>query len=169
MSEVASLAMKLGDENAAVRAEAAEHLSRLSEEAQPAALALVKACGDKESVRQWAVAALEELGPPPVGSAQELAQLSATDQELVAYWSITLLGRLGSAAASTSEASTSDTLITALQSSRHLAVQQRAAWALGEIGEQSESVTKALQQASEAADPRLAKLAMRALSKLGSQ
>ena len=164
MSEVASLAMKLGDENAAVRAEAAEHLSRLSEEAQPAALALVKACGDKESVRQWAVAALEELGPPPVGSAQELAQLSASDQELVAYWSITLLGRLGSAAASTS-----DTLITALQSSPHLAVQQRAAWALGEIGEQSESVTKALQQASEAADPRLAKLAMRALSKLGSQ
>lgn len=162
MSEVASLAVKLGNENVAVRAEAAEHLSRLADAAQPAAVALVKACGDEESVRQWAVAALEDLGPPPAGSVDELAELSASDQELVAYWSITLLGRLGSAAASTT-----GTLITALQSSPHIAAQQRAAWALGEIGGQSESVTKALQQASEAADPRLAKLAKQTLSKLG--
>ncbi len=155
-------AAKLGNENIAVRAEAAERLSRLAEEAQPAAVALVKATGDDESVSQWAVAALEELGPPPAGLAKELAALTAGEHELVAYWSITLLGRLGSAAASTTE-----TLVAALESSPHLAAQQRAAWALGEIGVRSESVTEALRQASQATDPRLAKLAAQSLAKLG--
>ena len=34
--------------------------------ASAASVDLVQACGDEEAVSQWAVAALEQLGPPPV-------------------------------------------------------------------------------------------------------
>ena len=44
---------------------AAEALSRMGPDAAPAAVELVIACADHESVRDYAVAALEELGAPP--------------------------------------------------------------------------------------------------------
>ena len=56
---------------------------------------LVKACTDDESVQQWAVAALEELGPPPTESIGELTKLASSSDPLVAFWAITLLGRAG--------------------------------------------------------------------------
>jgi HEAT repeat protein len=55
--------------NPAVRSPAAEELSHLGPDARPAAITLVQACGDEsEEVREWAVAALEELAARPGAS-----------------------------------------------------------------------------------------------------
>ena len=102
---------------------------------------LVQACGDDESVREWAVAALEELGPPPVGALRKLSALVTDANELVAYWAVTLLGRSGSDAAAVAPV-----LSSVLSTSPHPAVRQRAAWALGEIGDASPATVAALEQ-----------------------
>ena len=63
--DAAELAGALHAPDPARRAEAAEQLARLGGDARPAAVPLVMACGDaSEEVRQWAAAALEELGAP---------------------------------------------------------------------------------------------------------
>ncbi len=176
MSELASLVIQLQDPQVDIRAAAAEQMSQMAEAARPAAVALVTACGDQPSVSQWAAAALEELGPPPAAAAEALAELAASRQELVAYWAVTLLGRLGptpdwaGSRASRAEASRADTLlaalVAALDASTHLAVRQRAAWALGKIGLRSEAVAAALQRAGGSSDPRLARLAAEAMTQL---
>ncbi len=159
MPEIVTLIGQLQDKQVAVRAASAEQLCQLGAEAQQAATELVTAAGDEESVSNWAVAALEELGAPPATATAALAELSASDQELVSYWAITLLGRLEAEATDAEQA-----LVTALGSSPHLACRQRAAWALGKLGTLSATATNALQQASQASDPRLAQLATRALA-----
>jgi hypothetical protein len=63
MSDVTVLAQQLHDRQVVVRARAAEQLSAQGEEAREASVDLVQACADEESVSQWAVAALEQLGP----------------------------------------------------------------------------------------------------------
>ena len=64
-AELQRLISSLGVADAATRTQAAEELSRLGPEAAPAAVALVRACGDEsEEVREYVVAALEEMGPP---------------------------------------------------------------------------------------------------------
>jgi HEAT repeat protein len=135
----------------------------MGEGAQRAAIALVKATGDDPSISTWAIAALEELGAPPPMAVGELAQQTKSDQELVAYWAVTLLGRLGPAAAA---AETS--LLAALTQSPHLAVRERAAWALGLVGSLSADTQKGLRQAAQGSDARLAQLAARALKACGS-
>ena len=159
MSDVVALAEQLGSEQMAVRAAAAEQLCQLGEEAQPAATLLVRACGDDEQVSQWANACLESIGAPPQESFDELVGLITDTSELVAYWAVTLLGRLGPQAS----ASVND-LADIVTTAAHPSVQQRAVWALGQIGRSSESVTSALRQAREASDPRLARLAEEALA-----
>src|SRR5689334_7092668 len=78
-----------------VRAAAAEQLAHLAEEARSAAASLVEAMGDTDStVRDWAYAALESLGPPPANEAAALAKLSEDQRLDLAYWAVTLLGRL---------------------------------------------------------------------------
>ena len=121
----------------------------------------MKACADDSSVSEWAVAALEELGPPPHESVAELAALAADTNALVAYWAITLLGRLGAAAAVAVNA-----LAQPLESAPDSAVRQRAAWALGKIGVKTQTTLAALQQAGRDSDPRLSQLAAQALTKL---
>ncbi len=157
MPHLDSLASQLHDDRVEIRAKAAEQLCRLGAEANAFAVELTRACSDDEAVSQWAVAALEELGPPAAGSVGDLSALIADSKELVAYWATTLIGRLGSKAGSAVES-----LVSALQDSPHLAVQQRAAWALGKIGGRSSIASAALDQASQSSDARLAKLATQA-------
>ena len=165
MSDVSVLTQQLHDKQVVVRARAAEQLSGQGEEARGASVDLVQACADEESVSTWAVAALEQLGPPPVEAIPQLVPLVASSHELVAYWAVTLLGRLESAAAAAGPALVS-ALALALEKSPHLAVRQRAAWALGQIGDRSAPTLAALEQATRASDPRLARLAAQAMEQL---
>lgn len=161
MSNVTVLAQQLQDKQVEVRTQAAEQLSRCGEEARSVAVDLVQACGDEEPVREWAVAALEDLGPPREDSVEKLRGLVVHTNELVAYWAVTLLGRLGSNAGAVAPA-----LVSVLESSPDLAVRQRAAWALGQIGNRCPATAAALERAKNDADPRLARLAAQAIQQL---
>ena len=160
--EISALIKRLGDPVAATRIDAAERLCRAGDAATSAVIALVNACGDDQpEVRDWAVAALEEIGPPPDGTTPELQALIGRGGPLVAYWAITLLGRSGQAAATAV-----GTLTGCLTSASDPTVAQRAAWALGKIG--SPAAAPALREASQSADPRLARLASEALTAIGT-
>jgi len=127
-AEITAAAERLQSADPAVRLDAAETLAR-SEAAAEAAVPLVKACGDNdEQVRDWCVAALEQAGPPPAESLRALADLAADPNPLVAYWAITLLGRLGEAAASAVPV-----LAGRLEPGQPPEVARRAAWALRRI------------------------------------
>ncbi len=123
-----------------------------------AAVELVSACADDESVQRWAVAALEELGPPNLDALEPLSELVTSSNRLVAYWAVTLLGRLGPDAATSQ-----DVLARVLSNSQDSAVQERVAWALGKIGSTTGGALTALQQATTSGNPRLVRLAQSAL------
>jgi len=145
------------------RAAAAQQLCESAEEARPAAVALVRAVGDEdEAVQEWATAALEELGPPEVKDLPHLVELVADKNDDVAYWAVTLLGRLE---AEGTEGV--DVLTDALHESRQMIVRQRAAWALGRIGSSEAAVQEALTSAANDSDARLARLASEALQAIG--
>jgi HEAT repeat protein len=155
---VAALASPLADDRAA----AAEKLCHAGDAAASAAPALVRGCGDAdERVREWAVAALEGLGPPPADAIGPLATLAASSVPLAAYWAVTLLGRAGQAAGSTA-----GTLADCLAAG-DAAVAQRAAWALGKLGPAAAVARGPLRTAAASADPRLASLAAEALAAIG--
>jgi HEAT repeat protein len=144
------------------RAEAAEQLAQLGPDAQPAAIALVLACGDEaEEVRQWATSALEELGPPVASDVSQLISLIEAKSPDVGYWAATFLGRLKAEAAPAVDA-----LARTVGGQGNIAVRQRAAWALGEIGSAAAAATPVLQKAAGDPDPRLARLAAEALKKI---
>ena len=109
-------------------------------------------------MREAAVGALEGLGPPAAGQIAELAALTQDANADVAYWAVTLLGRLGVAAEPALPA-----LIQAFQPPTALAVRQRAAWAIGQAGRVAISARPALIAAAADPDPRLARLAQEAL------
>lgn len=160
-NEVATLSHDLTNGDGARRSAAAERLAQLGPDAQAAAVELCRAAAN-EDTREWAVAALEELGPPPADQLPQLIELLDSKSPLVAYWAATLLGRLGRGAQPALAP-----LAKALSPSRPLEVRQQAAWALGEIG--SGGVAReALQAASTDSDPRLARLARAALASLDS-
>ncbi len=140
------------------RAAAAEALSLMGPDAGYAAVELVVACGDQESVCEWSVAALEELGPPPDETITSLGKLTADANPTVAYWAMTLVGRAGPKGQCCE-----DQLTSVLNKSDQDNVRERAAWALGKIGAGSEDATQALQAATTASNPRLARLAKNAL------
>jgi len=154
----------LSGQEVAVRLEAAECLARLGQEASPAAVELVRACGDAHAeVREWAAAALEELGPPAEADGAALAELVASRETDIAYWAATLLGRLeGRGTAYVGP------LAEAVNGHRHQHVRHRAAWALGRIATDVPAVRAALETAAVAEDPRLARLAVAALAALRS-
>ena len=144
------------------RSSAAQRLARAGPEARGAAVPLVEAAADEdEEVREWAVAALEELGPPPAEDLDRLAALAEDPRRDVAYWAATLLGRLEHQAAPAVRALTS-----ALVDHGEAPVRQRAAWALGQIGPAAAPALPALQQAADSRDPRLARLARRAIGSI---
>ena len=148
----------LTNPDTAIRAQAAENLCLAGPDSVGAAIELVQACGDDESVQQWAVAALEELGPPDVEARQEILNLTKSTHPLVAYWAATLLGRLGPKA---SDCQTG--LAEVLAKTTDLSVQERTAWALGKIGVSTEAAVKVLKQAATSANPRLARVAAQSL------
>ena len=159
-TDVDTLTARLAAGGAAERAAAAERLCRLGAAAAAAAVPLVRGCGDDDDqVREWSAAALEELGPPGVGAIDELATLAADGHPLVAYWAVTLLGRLGAAAAPAVPA-----LVECLGGRTDLAVAQRAAWALGRIGRPALAAAEPLTAAAGRGDPRLERLATEALA-----
>lgn len=141
-----------------LRVLAAEKLCQAGSEASVAAVDLVRACGDDESVSNWAVAALEGLGTPPISAVESLAALVLEKNSLVAYWAATLLGRLGSDAVD-SQAKLASVLISSPESS----VQERTAWALGKIGATSSEALRALNQVAKGDNSRLSQLAQEAL------
>ena len=76
--DITKLIEQLGGKDADGRASAAEALARLETAASPAAVALARAAADDdEATRDWVMAALEGVGPPPANSAAELAELVA--------------------------------------------------------------------------------------------
>jgi HEAT repeat protein len=161
-TDVSQLAAALGGGDPAERAKAAERLARLGADAQAAAIPLVRASADEaEEVREWATAALEELGPPEAGDRDALAGLLEDDHADVGYWAATLLGRLGREAAAAV-----GPLAEALSVDRATSVRQRAAWALAKIGPPAHAATDALQKAAASDDPRLARLAQRAIEQI---
>lgn len=142
-----------------MRAAAAENLCRAGAASAGSAIDLLNACGDEESVRKWAVAALEDLGPPGLGALQPLSNLVSSPNSLIAYWAATLLGRLGPSAAASQDA-----IASVLTNSKDAAVQERCAWALGKIGVTSSKALTALNQARASSNQRLARLSESALS-----
>jgi HEAT repeat protein len=164
-TNLSSLIAALSSSDAASRADAAERLAQLGPKAKPAALALVLACGDDdETVRQWATDALEGMGPPEAADVAQLASLVEAKSPDVGYWAATLLGRLKTEAASAVES-----LAQVVAGGGDLAVRQRAAWALGEIGPPAAKAVPALQKAGAAPDPRLSRLAQAAISQIVGQ
>jgi HEAT repeat protein len=157
---LSSLVAALFDANAENRAQAAEQLAVLGADAQPAAVALVLACGDEaEEVREWTTSALENLGPPEATDVGPLMSLIEAKTPDVGYWAATLLGRLKAQAAPAVE-----TLARAVAVSPHLPVRQRAAWAVGEIAPVAADALPNLCKAPSDPESRLARLAQEAIN-----
>lgn len=159
MTDLDQLRESLKSPDVTVRAAAAESLCQAGEDAVAAAVDLVSATGDEESVQVWAVAALEELGPPAGEHVEALSKLATDPQAIVAYWAITLLGRLEESAAS-AEPVLAERVLNATDAS----VRERAVWALGKIGPQSNSAVEALRVAAGSDSNRLANMAQAVLS-----
>jgi HEAT repeat protein len=143
--------------------QAAEALAKMGPSAKAAAVPLVRTVANSdETVREWVVSALESLEAPHEEDAAALAELVKSNNADVAYWGITLLGRLeGKAAASV------PALTLALKENPHPHNRQRAAWALGKIGTPAQSALTALKEAAHGRDPRLARIALLSIEKIG--
>ena len=158
----AQLIAELTSPDAAVRADAAEKLARLETAAHDAAVPLCRASDEKiDAVSDWAVTALEELGPPLDSDIDALARMAALPNVNSSYWAAMLLGRLGSQAAPAVP-----TLAAVLKAHPVLVVRQRTAWALGEIGPAAIAALAELKLAASSEDPRLARLARRAVEQV---
>ena len=146
----------------AVRREAARRLVQAGPVASPAALALVQAVGnDDEEVTIQAGEALENLGPPSAEDLPELIRLLTHDNPDCGYWAATLVGRLGARGVDAVPA-----LSAVVRSEEALAVRERAAWALGEIGPAAHATRETLEAASRSDSPRLARLAQESLKRI---
>lgn len=142
------------------RLDAAEQLARMGEEARGAGAALIRAAADEnESVKEWAAAALEGIGPPADAELAEIAELVKSEDVDSAYWAVTLLGRAGNRAAAHVRS-----LAAALEDYWAAQVRQRAAWACGKIGPAAADAKPALKKAALSSDARLKRLAEEALS-----
>jgi HEAT repeat protein len=104
---------------------------------------------------------LEEMGPPAVEDVGSLAALLSDSAADAGYWAATLLGRLKANAAPAVPL-----LSAAVTGSTAMPVRQRAVWALGRIGPPAGPALDALKQAAASDDPRLARLAQRAIEQI---
>lgn len=162
MAEPTSSIAELSAPDPAARRRVAEQLGRDTERARAAAAALVAACEDPdESVRVLVSGVLEDLGPPPEGQLAQLVPLVHHEHADVAYWAVTLIGRLGHRSASAVPA-----LVKTLAEHSAISVRQRAAWALSQIGPTAAAARDPLEAAARSDDPRLARLARAALDQL---
>jgi HEAT repeat protein len=160
--DINSLVAQLEGYDLAQQLAAAETLATLGTQAQPAAVALVRAVSLSDDVGEFCAAALESLGPPAADQISQLVTMADDCSGDVAYWAITLLGRAGPEAASGVSA-----LVKVLQSDADLSVRERAAWALGKIGPSANSAEAALRTVAESSEPRLARVAKQALEAVG--
>ena len=147
------------------RLQAAQQLSTLGEGASAAAMPLISSLADSdERINEHAIAALEGMGRPSVKLVDQLAfELSSANNDC-AYWAATLLGRLGSDAAS----AVPQLCNVVGGKSCELAVRQRAAWALGKMGPVAREALDALHAATQCGDPRLARLSQSAIKAITS-
>jgi HEAT repeat protein len=156
------LAERLQNGSVPQRREAAERLLKLGPRAAGFATLLLDALADEdETVRECVTACLEDCGPPPKAEVAALPARLAAAQGDHAYWTITLLARSGDPSAVEPIA---DVLADA---ARETAVRERAAWALGELGENAKSASQILSDVAAESDGRLKRLAERALKKIG--
>ncbi|MEM9187431.1 MAG: HEAT repeat domain-containing protein [Planctomycetota bacterium] len=151
------LAAELSSGQAERRLAAARTLASLGQAAAPAAAILAATTGDAQA-GEWCVAALEELGPPPVDQLGALTRLANEPDESIAYWAATLLGRRGPDAAAATNA-----LATAAESHPAPAARERAVWALGEIGPAASAAAATLEALARSDQARLSRLAGQAL------
>ncbi len=166
MSDDRNILAGMRSPNGAHRLAAAERLMLAPDLARQFAIELAMMVGDQEeSVREAAVAALEEVEAPDPGKVIPLTALLQDERGDVSYWAATLLGRLGEAAGHAVPAlieaaggKNGDGLATSAR--------QRAIWALGKIGLAAASAKRVLQTAAEDSDPRTARLAQRALNQI---
>jgi HEAT repeat protein len=162
--DVLQLIANLKSPAAATRAAAAEELCHLEDGAQGAAVDLIQATADADdSVRQWATAALESLGPPATADCEKIAALLSSQKLDIAYWSAMLLGRLESAAVAAVP-----NLITSLNSHPEQAVREQSAQALGKIGPPATAALPALKPAAADPHPRLGRLAKTAIEQIST-
>jgi HEAT repeat protein len=160
---VRELADLLCSDEPGQRASAAESLAQLGAGCRDACLELVRACGTDQVTREWAAAALEEMGPPPSTKLVSLVPLLASDSPDVVYWAATLLGRLEDQAELAA-----DSLANVIESERDLFVRERAIWAARKIGCSSPTILQALNAARDRGPDRLARLATEALDQIGT-
>ncbi|MEM1061188.1 MAG: hypothetical protein AAF532_10605 [Planctomycetota bacterium] len=117
----------------ATRRRAAEDLALCGEDARVAAVPLALAAADAdEYVREFAVAALESLGPPLAGDHDALVAVAGDERtpDDAVYWAVTLLARLGPAAV------TDRTRETLMRLCLHASagVRRRTRWAIRRLG-----------------------------------
>jgi HEAT repeat protein len=158
MGHVSDWCLRLQDPELDVRLNAAESLSLLGPEAAFAAVDLVGSCADEESVREYAVAALEGMGPPPDESIEGLISLLRHRHPLVLYWAVTLLGRTLDRGVEVQKA-----VAMVARDTSDRSVQQRAVWALGQMHPLLVETRNLLQTFQSSNDPRLARLATQAI------
>jgi len=158
--DISQLIDELNSAEITLRRRAAERLALAPDAA--AAVSLARASGDDdEQVREWVVAALEELGAPDPRDVAALARLLVDRRPDVRYWAATLLGRVGEPASQVV-----DQLSRVLAADSETTVRQRAAWAIGHLGSAAGSARHALNLATQDGDVRLARLAREALTRL---
>lgn len=161
-SQLLRWSQQLSDPDTATRREAARQIMQAGEPAVGAAISLVKAVGDQdEEVVNSATEALENLGPPRVEDAAELAKLLHAPQSDMGYWAATLLGRLGDQAATAVKS-----LAAVVTAHPQLAVRERSAWALGQIGPAARPAKEVLEAVTRGDAPRLARLARESLEQI---
>ncbi|WP_040352962.1 HEAT repeat domain-containing protein [Blastopirellula marina] len=159
-TDLSQLMDHLNSGDVSLRLAACEKMAQIGPESRSAAVPLCRLTADPdESVREAAVGALETLETPSPEDAPALAQLMASSAADVRFWAATLLGRLGESA----EEQASE-LLAAITSDPAIAVQQKAVWAIDQIGVRTASAKAALEQATKSTDPRLARLATKALA-----
>jgi len=159
---LATLVNHLRSDSREIRLEAAEQIAQLGPAAHSAAVPLVEAMAtEDDEFRELVSSALEDLGPPATDAVSRLAALAESAPLDVAYWAVTLLGRLAEGAASAAPA-----LALALRAHPEMAVRERAAWALGEIGPAASAAAAELEAAARGDAPRLKRLAEESLARV---
>jgi PBS lyase HEAT-like repeat len=108
---------------------------------------------------------LENCGPPREADIPTLCQQLESANATQVYWASTLLGRLGSSGVSTdARAQIQHALSNVIDDADvELASRERAAWAIGELGDAGESCRAVLRKHVETAPPRLKRLLESAL------
>ncbi|PQO41522.1 HEAT repeat domain-containing protein [Blastopirellula marina] len=159
-SDLSQLIDQLNSDEVSLRLAACEELAQIGAQSSGAAVPLCRLAADPdESVREAAVGALETVETPSTEDAPALAQLMSSSAADVRYWAATLLGRLGPPAEQQAPA-----LLAAITEDQAIPVRQKAVWAIDQIGVRTAPAKAALDQAAKSEDPRLARLATKALA-----